>query len=90
MAQLEDDASTSMLEGGETHSEETSQLVKIHGLIKIHDCDYKISYQINQCMIADGLTFEILAYFDERSLSETIDSWKIDTFGKKCLLFEDY
>ena len=75
MAQVETSSHTSC--------ERTPQMMQIQAMIKVCDPEFKISQQINQCMIDDGLTLEILSFFDEKSLSETIDSWKINTFGKR-------
>ena len=83
MAQLDDASSSCVLEDQKQNRSKTSQLSKIHQMIQIHDDNHKISQQINQCMIDDALTLDILSHFDEKSLIETIDSWKIDTFGKK-------
>ena len=74
MTQVEGDLSSRMSED-EKQSQKTSQLIQIHEMIQVHDNDHKISQQINQCMIDDGLTLDILSHFDEKALCKTIDSW---------------
>ena len=65
MAHSEDNSSTCMWQEGDK-GDKTSQLTKIHQMIQIHDNDYKISRQIDECMIDDGLTLDILSHCDEK------------------------
>ena len=62
------------------------QIKQIQTMLGSHDLDCKISQQINQCIIDTGIPLEVLSQFDEKSLAETIDSWKINTFGKQMFL----
>ena len=87
MTNVEDDLSASMAQD-ETQSNNSLQLMKIHQMIQSHDNDHKISQQLNQCMIDDGLTVDILSHFDEKSLCQTINSWNINTFEKKISIRE--
>ena len=63
----------------QSHDEKASQLTQIYEMIEVYAKDYKISQQINQRMIDDSITIDVLFHFDERSLCETIDSWNIVT-----------
>ena len=73
-------------EQGDTDVMNSSQLLQIQSLLLNHDPDCRISRQINQRLIDDTLTLEILSQFDDKSLQEMIDSWNIDTFGKALYL----
>ena len=62
---------------------DSSQLNKIAHMLQNHDENGKIACQVNQCLIDDGITLELLTNFDEKSMEKTVYSWKLDTFKEK-------
>ena len=81
-----DDAVTTGTNNSDDKSEPNSQLLQIHTMLLNHDDDKRISRQVNQFLIDDGLTLELVSHFDEKSLQEMIDSWNINTYDKKAFL----
>ena len=71
---------------GEGETNDTQQLVQIREMLGGHDVNGRISDQIEQSLINDGVTLTILSQFDDLSLQQMIDSWNLNTFGKKSFL----
>ena len=61
----------------------SSTLSQISNMLSKHDKDGKIAVQIEQCLIKDSLSIDMLTNFDDKSLKQLIDSWKLDTFDEK-------
>ena len=59
------------------------ELALLEQILKGQDDDGKISSQIATHLEADGISLQMLNEFDDFSLKETIDSWKLNTFNKK-------
>ena len=71
---------------GEGETNDVPQLVQIRQMLRGHDIDGRISDQIQQSLINDGVTLTILSQFDDLSLQQMIDSWNLNTFDKKSFL----
>ena len=63
--------------------ESSTQLNKIKQMLQNHDQNGKIARQVNQCLIDDGITLELLSNFDDKLMEKTVYSWKLDTFKEK-------
>ena len=81
MAQCENNSTLFQPEGQTNYT--NPQLQQIEKMLGARDENGKIAQQVNQCMIDDGITLELLSQFDEKSSAETIDTWKLDTFDQK-------
>ena len=78
VAQTTNDGSFS--QEGECHDPQINQISK---MLSHHDTDGRLSIQINQCLIDDGITLQLLSNFDDDSLQATIKSWNLDQYHKK-------
>ena len=62
---------------------EKDALTLLKRILKGQDDDGKIASQIEKHLETDGISLQMLSEFDDFSLKETIDSWKLNTFDKK-------
>ena len=83
MASQVDDRDESSFDTELKSTEGSSQLSKIKQILVNHDQNGKIACQVNQCLIDDAITLELLSNFDDKSLEKTVYSWKLDTFKEK-------
>ena len=62
-------------------------LVYLLHILKHHDKTAAISKQIITTLQAKNLSLKVLSTYDHTTLADEIDSWKLDTFGRKlCLI----